>query len=237
MAALCCLTPSPVWPWTAGRLRTCEDCEWCREEKLAGSSYTLQQCQDECAKTSDCFGVNFGKGAKAGECYLSTVDVCCVEPGQGLDAYQMLGVDTKRCSEEVQECPETCRSEIADCAERCKTPGCAGCRECPSCAALVPVCSECSWCGEKELVEGTFSEAECLSVCEKDASCHAASFAKGSGDCWLGRSDECCAETSGTMVDVFQKVETADCLLDYPLVSDRVIREVKASQDTFLERS
>lgn len=180
--------------------------------------------------------MNFGKGAKAGQCFLSTVDACCVAPGEDLDAYQMLEKDTVRCSEEVQDCPASCRSEISDCSVRCKTPGCAGCRECPTCEALVPVCSECSWCGKKEKVGETLSESECLSRCEKDSGCHAASFAKVSGACWLGRSDECCAETSEVGMDVFQKVDSADCLLDYPLVSDRVIRQVKASQDTFLER-
>lgn len=202
--------------------------------------FTLQQCQDECARTADCFGINIGKNARAGECHLSSTDACCVGPHDDLDAYQKETADAEPCVEDVPVCPDACRLDITLCTARCKTAGCAGCPECPTCDPYVSVCQDCRWCGADKLLPGTVALAACRAACDARDDCHAINVgtaAATAGSCWLALSQECCAETAIAGMDVFQKITSATCLLDYPLVRDTVVRELQASQDTWLENT
>jgi len=49
----------------------CTSCDISGSETMAGSGLSLDQCKSKCLDNASCRGIDFGKGGRAGQCYLN----------------------------------------------------------------------------------------------------------------------------------------------------------------------
>ena len=67
--------------------KLCSSCDYSGSEKKVATGVTLQKCMSMCAAMKACTAIDFGKGNRAGECFVNTGAVKKHSPNGGFDAY------------------------------------------------------------------------------------------------------------------------------------------------------
>ena len=67
--------------------KLCSSCDYSGTEKKVATGVTLQKCMSMCAAMKACTAIDFGKGTRAGECFVNTGAVKKHSPHGGFDAY------------------------------------------------------------------------------------------------------------------------------------------------------